>query len=461
MQLDFDLSGAPRREKPVIWTVSKLTRRVREVLEGGVGEVWVEGEISNLRRQASGHLYFSLKDATSQLACVLFAGQAAQNRGVKLADGLEVQVLGQVTVYEARGQYQLLVRTVQECGAGRLQAQFEELKRRLAAEGLFDSERKRPLPKFPHCVGVVTSPTGAALRDFLHVLHRRHPGIGVIIAPVRVQGRGAAREIAAAVRAFNENPDCGRPDVVVVTRGGGSLEDLWEFNEEVVARAVAESAIPVVSAVGHEIDFTICDFAADVRAPTPSAAAEILAADAVELAAGLRDRAGRLHRCANARIRNLHETLGQLRRTALFTAATRSFFEASQSLDRGSAALERGVRSGLSTRLGQLDRGLAALRARSPHGLIERTAGELRVFLGRIDACCRRRVAEAGSSLERLHAVLGALNPRAALARGYSLTSRPDGSLVRSAGTVASGDVLITHVADGSIRSVVEGGTAD
>lgn len=459
MQLDFDLSGPARPDgpKPVIWTVTKLTRRIRDVLDSTVGDIWVEGEISNLRRQASGHSYFSLKDANSQLACVFFAGQAAQNRGVRLADGMEVQLFGQLTVYEARGQYQLMVRTVQERGAGRLQAQFEELKRRLAAEGLFDAARKRPLPKFPRRVGVITSPTGAAVRDFLHVLHRRHPGIEVIISPVRVQGKGAAQEIASAIRAFNEDPACGAPDVLVVTRGGGSLEDLWEFNEETVARAVAGSTIPVVSAVGHEIDFTICDFAADLRAPTPSAAAEILAADALELKAGLRDRAARLRRCTTSRIRLLRDQIDQLRRTALFSAASRSFFEYSQSLDRGAAAIERAITGGLDRRRAALHRNLAALREKSPHERIARTAGELRLFLTRFDAACLRRLTENHSRLDRLEALLGVLNPRAALGRGYSLTCRTDGSLVRSADSVRTGETLITHVADGRIRSVVDG----
>ena len=226
MQMSFDLRGGPAKppdvaEAPVVFSVAGLTRRIREMLEGGMGEVWVEGEVSNLRRQASGHVYFTLKDASSQLACVLFAGQAAQLRGIKFADGAQIQLFGQITVYEARGNYQIIVRKVRERGMGALQAKFEELKRRLATEGLFDAGRKRPLPKFPRRIGVVTSPTGAAIRDFLHVLHRRQRGIEVVIFPVRVQGKGAAAEIAGAIGELGDAAGLGiEPlDVIVVTRG--------------------------------------------------------------------------------------------------------------------------------------------------------------------------------------------------------------------------------------------------
>ena len=249
------------------------------------------GEVTNLRAQSSGHMYFTLKDAGAQLSCVLFSREEVLHRSV-LADGQKVLLQGDVTVYEARGQYQLIVRAVELQGVGALQIAFEKLKQKLAAEGLFAPERKRPLPKYPQRIGLVTSPTGAAIRDVLHVVQRRNPGLEIILAPCRVQGEGAAEEIAAAIRLLNEfnvglrasglkrRIQGWKPvptlDLILVTRGGGSLEDLWAFNEEVVARAIFESAIPVVSAVGHEIDFTISDFVADVRAATPSAAAEII-----------------------------------------------------------------------------------------------------------------------------------------------------------------------------------------
>ena len=280
----------PTEQTRKILSVSELTAQVKRLLEKSVGQVWVTGEVTNLRTQSSGHMYFTLKDAGAQLSCVLFRGEAVMNRSV-LQDGQKLLLQGDVTVYEARGQYQLIVRAVELQGVGALQVAFEKLKQKLAAEGLFAPVRKRPLPKYPQRIGLVTSPTGAAIRDVLHVAQRRNPGLEIILAPCRVQGVGASEEIAAAIRLLNEfnvaqasglrekDSQAGslcHIDLILVTRGGGSLEDLWAFNEEVVARAIFESAIPVVSAVGHEIDFTISDFVADVRAATPSAAAEII-----------------------------------------------------------------------------------------------------------------------------------------------------------------------------------------
>src|SRR5712671_6125246 len=263
-----------------VLTVSELTATVRRLLEKEVGQIWVSGEVTNLRAQSSGHIYFTLKDANAQLHCVLFRGEAAENRAV-LQDGQKLIVQGDLTVYEPRGQYQLIVRAVELQGVGALQLAFERLKRKLQAEGLFAPERKRPLPKYPQRIGLVTSPTGAAIRDVLHGIRRRNPGLEIIFVPCRVQGDGAAVDIATAIRLLNEfNSALRTPrsalDLILLTRGGGSLEDLWAFNEEIVARAIFESAVPVMSAVGHEIDFTISDFVADVRAATPSAAAEII-----------------------------------------------------------------------------------------------------------------------------------------------------------------------------------------
>ena len=265
--------------KPKIYGVSELTRRIKIILENRVGEVWLEGELSNVRRPSSGHYYFTIKDEQAQIGGVLFRGS---QRGLRFtpADGLQVRVFGEVTVYERGGNYQVIVRRMEESGLGALQVRFEELKKRLQAEGLFDEERKKPIPLLPQHVGVVTSATGAALRDILSVMGRRFPNLHITIAPVRVQGEEAAEEIAAAIELMNRK---GGFDVLIVSRGGGSLEDLWCFNEEIVARAIAASGIPVVSAVGHEIDFTISDFVADLRAPTPSAAAELVVGRKEEL----------------------------------------------------------------------------------------------------------------------------------------------------------------------------------
>ncbi|HEY5953511.1 MAG TPA: exodeoxyribonuclease VII large subunit, partial [Terrimicrobiaceae bacterium] len=343
MQLDLALYQAEPSPEPKVHSVTELTWRIRELVERGIGEVWVEGEISNYRRQSSGHQYFTLKDDHCQLQCVLFSGTAATLDGVKLADGQSVQVLGMVTVYAPRGQYQLIVRLLQRRGAGALQAKFQALKQKLAGEGLFEPSRKRPLPRFPKRIGLVTSPTGAAIRDFLKVLHRRQPGIEVLIHPVRVQGRGASFEIARAIRDFGEWSGNKLPevDVIVITRGGGSIEDLWEFNEEIVARAIAASPIPVLSAVGHEIDFTIADFVADFRAPTPSAAAEILAADRVEVLVRLRQDFARLLQACTARLDLLTARFNAVRRSALFREPARKALELAQTLDRWTDAMSR------------------------------------------------------------------------------------------------------------------------
>ncbi|MGC2576307.1 MAG: exodeoxyribonuclease VII large subunit, partial [Terrimicrobiaceae bacterium] len=343
MQLDLDFHQAPVPPEPRIHSVTELTRRIRELIERGIGEVWVEGEISNHRRQTSGHQYFTLKDDFCQLPCVLFSSTAAALPVLKLTDGQRVQALGMVSVYEPRGQYQMVVRLIRGRGQGLLQAKFEALKQKLAAEGLFEAGRKRPLPRFPRRVGLVTSPTGAAIRDFLKVLHRRHPGIEVLINPVRVQGKGAGAEIARAIRDFGESTRIGLPsvDVVVVTRGGGSIEDLWEFNEEIVARAIAASPIPVLSAIGHEIDFTIADFVADLRAPTPSAAAEILAADRTEVLARLKQDLSRLNRACVSRLQLLTARIDASWQSSVFREPSRRIQEFLQTLDRRGEALGR------------------------------------------------------------------------------------------------------------------------
>src|SRR5881296_4532678 len=280
-----------------VFTVSELTRNIRGTLETKFGAVWVQGEISNYKLHPSGHQYFTLKDQRAQISCVIWRDTIAPPRQA-LVDGTQVQVYGTVTVFEARGQYQLSVQILQPRGVGLLQAKFEAVKRKLDAEGLFAPERKRPLPKFPRRIGIITSPTGAAIRDMLNVLRRRAPWLQILINPVRVQGTGAAQEIAVAIRELATPNEAWRPlDLIVVTRGGGSIEDLWEFNEEIVARAIFHSAVPIVSAVGHEIDFTICDFVADLRAPTPSAAAELVVPDIIDLRRRVDELAGSLYQC--------------------------------------------------------------------------------------------------------------------------------------------------------------------
>src|ERR671937_586694 len=311
MQLTADFFQASSK----VLTVSDQTRQSRVAVETRFGSVWVQAEVSNYKLHPSGHRYFTLKDNRAQIACVIFRNTMAPLRQ-PLADGAQVQVYGTVSVFEARGQYQLSVQILQPRGLGVLQAKFEALKRKLEAEGLFAPERKRPLPKFPRRLGIVTSPSGAAIRDMLNVLRRRAPWLQILINPVRVQGTGAAQEIAVAIRELATPNETWQPlDLIVVTRGGGSIEDLWEFNEEIVARAIFHSAVPIVSAVGHEIDFTISDFVADLRAPTPSAAAELIVPDIVELQRRVDACTRALSRQLLSRIRDAQQRLDHTRET--------------------------------------------------------------------------------------------------------------------------------------------------
>src|SRR2546425_6256370 len=339
MELTADFFQASTK----VLTVSELTRSIRGILETKFGAVWVQGEVSNYKLHPSGHQYFTLKDARAQIACVVFRNTMAPLRQ-PLADGAQVQVYGNVSVFEARGQYQLSVQIIQPRGLGVLQAKFEALKRKLDAEGLFDPTRKRPLPKFPKRVGIVTSPSGAAIRDILNVLRRRAPWLQILISPVRVQGTGAAQEIAVAIRELAKpNENFAAVDLIVVTRGGGSMEDLWEVNEEIVARTIADVTVPIISAIGHEIDFTIADFVADLRAPTPSAAAELIVPDIVDL-----------RRHVDAWSRGLgRELLNRVR-------------DAQQRLDHARDSLRRCLAHRVDNYRRGLTHALAALQARSP-----------------------------------------------------------------------------------------------
>ena len=446
----------PVQAAPSVLSVAQLTRRITTLLEDGIGTVWVEGEISNLRRQSSGHSYFTLKDEHSQLACVLFA-RSASGQKAELRDGLQVQLYGQVTVYQARGQYQLIVSLVQLKGEGALQARFEELKRRLDDEGLFDRERKRPLPRFPRRIGVVTSPTGAAIHDFLQVLHRRHPGLSVVINPVRVQGKGAAAEIAAAIAELSLGGDeIGPVDLIVLTRGGGSLEDLWEFNEEVVARAIAASSIPVVSAVGHEIDFSIADFVADLRAPTPSAAAEIIAADGGELLERCRALAWRIGREAMALLENSQSTARLLSSSMLFREPLRQLDEARQTSDRCAEILAGSVERRVEQIASSLQTAAALLASAHPGQRIVHARQRIASIHDQLGTQVARRVERDAGRLERVRTALSALSPQATLARGFSITKDAEGRVITSASMVKPGDRILTQLAEGGIASKVE-----
>jgi exodeoxyribonuclease VII large subunit len=457
--MSADLFGAaePVRSEPRVLSVSELTRAVRSALEDQIGVVWVEGEISNYRRQPSGHQYFTLKDAQSQLACVWFARPGLRMKQIPLADGMQVQVRGALTVYEARGQYQLNVQVVQAGGAGLLQAKFEALKRKLEAEGLFDAGRKRAVPKFPAVIGLVTSPTGAALRDILNVLSRRAPWVRVVINPVRVQGDGAAEEVAAAIAELNRCAESGgaRVDVILVTRGGGSVEDLWAFNEEIVARAIAASAIPVVSAVGHEIDFTIADFVADLRAPTPSAAAELLVPDGAALLHSVSRAHARLHRAAATLLLSQRRRLEFLTRSALFREPQDRLAQVAQRADLAAEALHRGLRAGLETMRQRVAEFLGRLRQHRPDQLIALRHEQFASVHLRLSEQLRKALQERRLRLAGLEQMLRMLSPEATLSRGYSITSRDDGSVVQSPADAPDGTLIVTRTSGGQLRSRV------
>jgi exodeoxyribonuclease VII large subunit len=434
-------SGATSPTAPArkVLSVSELTSQVRRLLENQVGSVWVTGEVTNLRTQSSGHIYFTLKDAGAQLSCVLFSRETVSHREL-LADGQKVLLQGDVTVYEARGQYQLIVRAVESQGIGALQIAFAKLKRQLAAEGLFAPERKRPLPRYPQRLGLVTSPTGAAIRDVLHVVQRRNPALEIILAPCRVQGEGAAEEIAVAIRLLNDFNSSlvtrhSSLDLILLTRGGGSLEDLWAFNEEVVARAIFESALPVVSAVGHEIDFTISDFVADVRAATPSVAAEIITEDVFasrQLIADLMQRLARAH--PRRRMNELRQRLDDAQAGGYRCArrAARARRLAWQNL------AERLVRVRPAQILRQRRERLQATRRRLP----ELAQAHLRNWENRLGATASR---------------LRLLGPEQVLARGYSLTmDTATGKILRRAQDVKAGQALRTKLQEGEVASRVE-----
>jgi len=393
-------------EKRKIYSVTELNHAARLTLENGIGEVWVEGEISRLTQHSSGHWYFTLKDEAAAVSCAMFK----QNNAMVLfhpKDGIKVRVLGQASLYEARGNYQLIVRSMEEAGKGNLQEQFEKLKAKLSAEGLFDELRKKSLPMLPRKIGVVTSPTGAAVRDIINVLTRRFPNIGILLAPVTVQGDGAAASIARAVDYFNTRDDI---DLLIVGRGGGSIEDLWAFNEEVVARAIAASEIPIISAVGHEIDFTIADFVADLRAPTPSAAAELAVPVQTELEGQITRLAARLGGSLQNRALVLREKIPSFRKT-----------------------MAQALRGSVQQRQQRVDQSALTLSHR-----------------------LQTAVAERKHDLKRLKAQLQAYSPLGVLERGYSLTETADGTVVRDAKKLKKGDLLKTRFAKGTVLSEVK-----
>ncbi len=442
-----------------VLSVSELTTQIKRLLEKQIGSLWVSGEITNLRAQSSGHLYFTLKDAAAQLSCVLFRSEAVPHRDL-LQDGQKVLLHGDVTVYEARGQYQMRVRAVELQGIGALQIKFEQLKQRLAAEGLFAPERKRVLPRYPQRIGLVTSPTGAAIRDVLHVIQRRHPGLEVILAPCRVQGEGAAQEIAESIRrlnAFNLQPATCNLQLILLTRGGGSLEDLWAFNEEVVARAIFESRLPVVSAVGHEIDFTIADFVADLRAATPSAAAEIITEGMFASRTFVAEAASVMNFQARQRLSRAQEDWQSVTRRMARAHPRRQLDEFAQRLDDLSAGLLRCVKQGSrEQRVASRNLTTRLLRVR-PAQLLSQRREQLRSVVRQLRELGHHQFENATNRLANLGGRLRLLGPEQVLARGFSITmDAATGEVLREAVQVPRGQRLRTRLQAGEVISRVE-----
>jgi len=442
--------GAPPRD---VYSVSRLNREVRTLLERGLGVLWVEGELSNFSQPASGHWYFSLKDRDAQLRCAMFRMKNALV-GFTPRPGMQVLIRGRLSVYEARGEYQLIAEHLEEAGVGALQREFERLKTRLAAEGLFARERKRVPPRFPRCIGIITSPSGAALHDILQILARRFPHAPVIIYPARVQGADAAPSLVWALRRAAQRAEC---DVLILARGGGSLEDLWAFNDERLARAIHASPMPVVSAVGHEIDFTIADFVADVRAPTPSAAAELVTPDRGAWLETLGRAALRLQGAMRRELR-AHATHyeAQVRRLQLAHPGVR-LQQQMQRLDDLAQRLAAAAHASVHRERLRFAEARARLLRNSPRQQSLELLARCREARARLDHALKMQLHRAEHRLVLAQRALNSVSPLATLARGFAIVTRADGTLVTDAAALGTGDEIEARLARGSVQARVTG----
>jgi exodeoxyribonuclease VII large subunit len=434
-----------------VYTVSRLNREARVLLERGLGSLWIEGEVSNLSRPGSGHWYFTLKDAGAQLRCAMFRQRNLMVR-FPIRDGGHVLARGRVGLYEPRGEFQLVVEHLEEAGEGQLRRRYEELKLRLAAEGLFDLRHKQALPRLPRRIGVVTSPTGAAIRDILHVLRRRFPAVPVLVYPVAVQGAAAPGEIAAAIALAGQRRDC---DVLIVARGGGSLEDLWAFNEEAVARAIHACPLPVVSGVGHEVDVTIADLVADERAPTPSAAAERVVPDRDEwlrtVAAGARRLESAMRRRLADRRQALHAGGQRLARVHPGVALRRN----AQRLDELGSRMARALRARLRQHRARCEAAQALLQRASPALRVAALRLRLEGSRGRLASASRGVLAHRRQQLGLAARTLHAVSPLATLDRGYAIVTGPDGHVAQDATALRAGDRIAARLARGTVAAAV------
>jgi exodeoxyribonuclease VII large subunit len=430
MPANPEVHGAPVPGRDV-YSVTRLTREVRVLLDRGLGVVWVEGELSNFSQPASGHWYFSLKDKDAQLRCAMFR-MKNMLVGFTPRAGSQLLVRGRISVYEARGEYQLIVEHLEEAGLGALKREFERLKSQLAAEGLFAPARKRPLPRFPRRIGVVTSPTGAALRDILHILKRRYPPAAVLIYPTPVQGVAAAPALVRALSLASARREC---DVIVLARGGGSLEDLWAFNDERLARAIHACSVPVVCGVGHEVDFTIADFVADARAPTPSAAAELVVPDRLA--------------CLEALERSAQRLTGGMRRE-LRVAAVRL-----ETTERRFKLAHPGVR--LQQQMQRLDDFSQRLARRSPQDALQEYRARHQQLQTRLSRAWEQILARVAQRLALVQRGLHAVSPLATLTRGFAIVTHADGRVLSDAAAVAPGEEIEARLARGTLSARVTG----
>ena len=434
-------------------SVSELNRQVKTLLEQGLAKLWVEGEISNLARPASGHLYFSLKDETSQIRCAYFR-QRQRGPTINLKNGDQVLAFGRVSIYEARGEYQIIVEQLEEAGEGELRRRFEALKKKLSAEGLFDEDAKQDLPELPEKIGVVTSPSGAAVRDILTVLNRRFPSIPVVIYPTLVQGETAAAHISDAIATAVARNEC---DVLIIARGGGSLEDLWSFNEELVARAIHACPIPIVSAVGHEVDFTIADFVADARAPTPSGAAEMIVPDQDEWLRSLSATAARIALLGRRYLEDRFQTVDWLGRRLIQSSPAATVARQSDWLRNLQQILTGAIRHDLATRARNLEVMRSRLLQRSPAIGVQQSMHRLSALIQRLSGSGTSAVDRLNVRLRLAARTLDSVSPLATLDRGYAIVSDDKtGTTLTDAAKVKPGLSIRAQLAHGTLKAIVK-----
>jgi exodeoxyribonuclease VII large subunit len=455
----MSLFDTPAPANAAVLSVAQLNRLARSLLEDSFPAVMVEGELSNFASPASGHWYFTLKDDQAQVRCAMFRNRNMMVR-FRPRDGLKILVKAKLSLYEGRGDYQLIVDRMEESGAGALQRAFEQLKQKLQQEGLFNPASKQALPSLPHHIAVITSPTGAAVRDIISVLGRRFPVINVTVIPVAVQGKEAPAALCRALELVNRHQGCLQDvDAIIIGRGGGSLEDLWAFNDEQVARCIHASEIPVISAVGHETDFTIADFVADARAPTPSAAAELLSPDQVEIIQLFRTRARHLTHLLQGRLDSEQQYLRQLRLRLRHPGER--LMQQMQRLDDLEGRCRRAMRKRLSEQQQALKIIGTGLRAYSPAKILHREQQGLHHLHQRLLSATNNAISRQKQHMREQVRALQTVSPLATLARGYSLTTLADGTVVRSYSQLAPGDTITTRLAQGSITSKVTGSNAD